>query len=219
MSLDKELDQLHLLMDKDFLNDEDIEILRYLSFHKNDEVRCNVAKALINADTEKAEQILLLLLDDKSYLVRADACDSLCFNSNPQVLVLLKKIVAKDRVGLVRSYAVMSIGDIALTINSDKQKLLLFLEQRLLVEKCKHTKISFFRTMYILGAEKYLRCLIEQLKNVRYQHRCATINALREVVTNENKSEIVEAFKELQKTEKTAAVKSSIERVLGEITQ
>jgi len=211
------LDQLYLLIDKGFLDDGDVETLRQLSQHEHNEIRANVAKALVNADPSKAENILLAMLNDKDYLVRTDVCDSLCFNSNPQVLEMLKKVAVKDKVGLVRHYAILTIGDIVLNINADKQELLQFLKQRLLVEKGKHTKIAFYRTMYALGDEKYLQCLINQLKSVRYQNRCATVNTLRGIVNDKNKADIVAALEDLSKTEKVVAVVSSIERALNEI--
>ena len=221
MNLNRELDQLYIqindLRDKDFLDDKDIAALKRLAQHQDSGVRYDVAEILVNADAAQAEDILVPMLNDKDYLVRLNACDSLCISANPQVIELLKEIIARDKAGLVRFYAVLTIGDIALNINANRQELLEFLEQRLLCEKNMHTKIAFFRTMFLLGKEQYLQHLIEQLKTKNYRNRCATVKSLADIVNNSNKAEIVAALEELQKVEETVAVHSSLEQVLGDL--
>lgn len=62
---------------------------------------------------EKAEQILLRLTKDKKWLVRADACDSLCISKSVETYNLLESMAKKDTSGCVREYAVLSLGEIA----------------------------------------------------------------------------------------------------------
>ena len=202
---------------KDGFDDNDIAALRRLSQHQDSEVRYYVAELLVNADATQAEDILVPMLDDKEYLVRVNACDSLCISSNPKVLELLKKVLIRDKSALVRHYAALSIGDIASKSEIKKEELLRFLEQRLHKEKTEHTKIAFFSTMFVLGEEKYFQYLLEQLKGVKYRNRCATVNTLAYIASVKNREEIITALEELKKTETTVAVNSTLDRVLNDL--
>lgn len=72
-----------------------------------------VAETLVESSDEKGEQILLRLTKDHDWLVRTDACDSLCISESVDTYNLLKEIAKKDTSGLVRGYAILSLENIA----------------------------------------------------------------------------------------------------------
>ena len=219
MCVDQELDQLDILRDRMCLTDDDIEMLNTLSTHDNKEIRYLVADLLCKADYTKADPILLSMLNDRDYLVRVNVCDSLRASRDEKLLETLKRVVVRDRSYLVRHYAVQSIGDIALNSNANKNELLNFLEQRLAYEKSEHTKIAFFRTMFLLGEQKYFKCILDQLHNAKYQIRCAAINTLADIANHDNMDRIIDALVRLDETEKTVAVASTISQALSDFEQ
>jgi len=219
MNLEQALERLDTIRDKDAFDDTDIDALKDLSEHHESEVRYFVAEALIGIKHPQAEGILIALLSDKNYLVRTNACDSLCTSRNSQTIEFLKKVIVKDKSGLVRHYAVLSIGDIAVSIKIDRQELLRFLERRLEREKNVHTQNAFFRTMFMLGDYDKLHCMLNQLSNTRYQNRIVAIKNLGEIAGRENKDKIVAELEKLNKIEKTYAVKSVLQETLDKLTQ
>ena len=160
-------------------------------------------------------KILLKLTHDKDSLVRAEACDSLCIGETMETYERLKKLSEKDRVGLVRGYATISLCDISegLNMQSDTIK---FLESRLDVEKVVFVRINLYTALYKMGKREYLKQLVQLLDVPRYQNRGAVANSLGEILDESNEEEIFKILLEHKKTEKSYLVVSIIENVIKE---
>ena len=74
------------------LDENDYSILNKFSYDKEGFISALVAVLLVESSDEKGEEILLRLTNDKEWLVRADACDSLCISESVTTYNLLKKI-------------------------------------------------------------------------------------------------------------------------------
>ncbi len=194
---------------------ENILTLSKLSQSTDPEIRLRTAEVLCEVPLELSESLLISLLKDKDELVRASACDSLGRSENIYVYSLLKDIVLHDTSFIVKNYAILAIVDVVVNINADPRETLKLLEQ-IIQHPCKElVKISSFRGLYLLGKTEYLVNLFEELSGNIYQNRCATINMLKEIMNDENQEMIKSALFELKQTELSAAVLSSIDRVLS----
>ena len=193
----------------------DMKTLEIISFSDEAYHRVMVAKLLVNSETKKSEEILLRLVRDKDSLVRTEACDSLYFSRSASTYDILKKVASKDKNGMVRGYAIMSLYDIATQINREAE-LNELLQKRLLCEKVVFTRISIFTQLYKLGNDKYLEELIALIKTSRYQNRCAVVNSLDEIIDDSNRQKIIDALSEQRKRDKSFAVISTIDKILDE---
>ena len=54
-------------------------------------------------------------------------------------------------------------------------------------------------------------------KSENYQDRCAVLNMLEDIITEKNRKYILSVIKELRKTEKSNAVNSTIDRIIGAV--
>ena len=197
------------------IDKHDMKTLETISFSDEAYYRAMVAKLLVNSETKKSEEILLRLVRDKDSLVRTEACDSLCFSRSDSTYDILKKVARKDKNGMVRGYAIMSLYDIATQINREAE-LNELLQKRLLCEKVVFTRISIFTQLYKLGNDKYLEELIALIKTSRYQNRCAVVNSLDEIIDDSNRQKIIDALSEQRKRDKSFAVISTIDKILDE---
>lgn len=210
------LDYLEYKSDEECLEENDIIMLSKLSYDEDDYIRANVARILVNLNDEKSEEILMRLAYDNDSLVRTEACDSFCLSKSLTIYEKLKHIARTDRNGMVRGYAISSLGDIAFRI--DKQNdLVKFLESQLVNEKVEFTKINIYTVLYSLGDNDYLDKLLATINTKRYQNRCAVVNNLFEVVDECNKERIHTTLLERKKIEKSGAVISTINEVIQEM--
>ena len=219
---DKEKDRfLFDLLDKSYergVDENELNILEKLSYDEEDFFRGIVAKILVNSETEKSEEILIRLAKDKNSLVRTEACDSLCISKSVTTYEMLKHIALKDRIGMVRAYAIMSLGDIAYEVDKEDE-LIEFLEEILVNETVVLTKINIYTVLYSLGVEKYFPDLLKLINSKKYTNRCAVARSLAEIVDEDNKDVIVEALLERKKIETAYSVISTIDTVLKEIEE
>jgi len=103
-------------------------------------------------------------------------------------LPLIKEIAKKDTSGLVRGYAIASLGDVAIEINQ-QHDLIEFLKRRLLNEKVEFARIYIFSVLYSLGIEEYLANLLSMLNSKRYQNRQTVVENLRTTLIEHKKIE------------------------------
>ena len=192
---------------------EEIEILEKYSNDEDENIRSEVARILVNFTEERGENILKKLATDKKSIVRAEACDSLNQSKSISTYQILKNIAKLDKNGIVRGYAINSLGKMAKEIDiiDDTKE---FLVECLEVEKVVFTKINIYKALYNFGEQKYLFLLIAKLKTSRYQNRCATINSLEEIMNDTNYNIIRMKLLELEQVESVYAVTTSIGRVL-----
>ena len=200
------------------LDENDYSILNKLSYDKEVFIRDLVAVILVESSDEKGEEILLRLTNDKEWLVRADACDSLCISESVTTYNLLKKIAKKDTSGYVRGYAILSLGDIADKINKEDE-LLEYLEDRLKHEKVQFTKIDIYAVLYNLGRKEYFDNLVSMLNSKKYQNRNSVVNSLNDIANEDNKDMIINLLLEHKKKETAMSVVYTINDVIKEIEE
>ena len=200
------------------LDENDYSILNKLSYDKEVFIRDLVAVILVESSDEKGEEILLRLTNDKEWLVRADACDSLCISESVTTYNLLKKIAKKDTSGYVRGYAILSLGDIADKINKEDE-LLEYLEDRLKHEKVQFTKIDIYAILYNLGRKEYFDNLVSMLNSKKYLNRGSVVNILNYIANEDNRDMIIKVLLEHKKKETAMSVVYTINDVIKEIEE
>ena len=200
------------------LDENDYSILNKLSYDKEVFIRDLVAVILVESSDEKGEEILLRRTNDKEWLVRADACDSLCISESVTTYNLLKKIAKKDTSGYVRGYAILSLGDIADKINKEDE-LLEYLEDRLKHEKVQFTKIDIYAVLYNLGRKEYFDNLVSMLNSKKYLNRGSVVNILNYIANEDNRDMIIKVLLEHKKKETAMSVVYTINDVIKEIEE
>lgn len=194
------------------LTAEQSNIVYKLSLDTNVEVRLRVCELLGGFPSEYHEKILLGLINDDDYIVRASACDSLSWSRSPLVLDALSDAM-QDSVNLVRGYAVLSFADVQRNISSNCKESISFLESFLIKEKNSWVRISIYRSLLLLGETKYLNEFLLQAYDKKYENRCFFLNLLEELVSNKIIEISDDLFKQLQQmyeNEETLAVKSRL---------
>ncbi|MCL2048654.1 MAG: HEAT repeat domain-containing protein [Defluviitaleaceae bacterium] len=194
------------------------ESLSILESYANDEdsyIRSVAAKILIDfADMEQGERLLRILINDSDYLVRTEAADSLSCSNSMEVVDLLKKHAKTDKTGMVRGYAIVSLGDIAQRLGIQKD-ISEFLTPLIHKETVIFTQINLAEALYRLNNdEKHLKKLLAYLDTRIYQNRCAVINSLSPLIGEHNKALIVGAVVLRKKVESVYAVLSAIDEFL-----
>ena len=200
------------------LDERDYSILDKLSYDKDVFIRDRVAEILVESSDEKGEEILLRLTNDNDWLVRADACDSLCISESVTTYNLLKKMAKKDTSGYVRGYAILSLGDIADKINKEDE-LLEYLEDRLKHEKVQFTKINIYAVLYNLGRKEYFDNLVSMLNSKKYLNRGSVVNILNYIANEDNRDMIIKVLLEHKKKETAMSVVYTINDVIKEIEE
>ncbi len=185
-------------------SDFELETLEILSKDSDAFLRSEVASLLVDFTESRGENILIQLTKDRDSLVRTEACDSLSSSCSKETFNLLMRMAKFDGNGMVRGYAVFSLGSIALKLGLAKEATN-FLEERLKKEKVVFTKININRVLYSLGKTECLHSLIAELNARVYRNRCATVHCLVDMLNSE-------------KIEKAYAVTSSIDKALEEIS-
>lgn len=198
------------------LDEKDLGILNQLSYDKSDLVRMIVAKVLVESRDKKGEEILLRLTKDHDWLVRVEACDSLCISKSLETYNCLKNIAEEDTSGLVRGYAILSLGDIAEKIHR-KEDLIKFLQKRRINEKIQFTQINVYTVLYKLGLKENLMNLLSMFHSQKYNNRCAVVSCLQEVMNVENKDIIYNALLQHREKETAWSVICEIDKLLEEI--
>lgn len=212
------LDNLECRLYDNDITEKDFGILDSMSYDKDNYIRSIVAQILVDLEDKRGEDILIRLARDSDSLVRVEACDSLCISESITTYNFLKDIVMKDRNGMVRGYAVMSLGDISLKINKNND-LTVFLENILVNEKVIFTRINIYTVLYNIGNEEYLTELLSMINTRRYQNRCSVVNCLGDIINDSNKELIVKTLLQKKKNEKSIAVISTIDNMLNELVE
>lgn len=184
---------------------------------KNGEVRLRTAQVLANVEEESLLQLLYPLVNDPEELVRVNACDSLGSSKSPASYPLLATKLQDTP--LVRSYVVLSLADIALSLGEKLQEecynLLL---EHLQTEQDPGVIIGCYRSLYLLKREdRYLDLLLRNLCHRDYRVRCAGIHLLVDIANPSNYHKIKQAVLECSKRENSVAVSSSIHTVFNHL--
>ena len=199
------------LSSKNILNDYELECLEKYSKNDDYEIRMKVAEILIISKTKKSKKILLDLTNDKNYLVRANACESLSIFSDKETLMLLINVARRDKSCIVRAYAVLSARDIALNLDEEAKRFVVkYLEHLVINETCRMIHVAAYSGLYLLCDNKYINNIFDELNSKRYQLRCFAVNILLDITDSSNKDIILKRLRDLYETEKTVAVKSAL---------
>lgn len=205
----------------DRFSDEEFSILELFSKEKDFIIRSEVARILVNSTCERDENILLKLSKDKNSLVRAEACDSLSISRSKNAAKVLVNTLKKDQSGMVRAYAIHSLGSISKKLHNEGD-IKNLIKKILKKEKSNLAKISAFKVLYCLEDKENLSFLINRVNAKKYQNRCAVINCLEEI-SDEGDKEINEIIKETLlshlEVEKNEVVISIIENLLKKLTK
>lgn len=199
--------------------DKNIQDLDAFSNSDNPDIRNKVAELLVGCTPTVGEKILLKLLHDKDEIVRVNACDSLCYCTSDHVIIALKNKAVNDTY-LVRGYAVLSLGDIALQLGSPKDKeIRSYLLKAFQKEKSAWVKTHYYSVLYTLGDKNYLQNLLQQLHSRLYRIRMITVRSLETILTDENKDVILCNLAKRLDTEKSLAVLQNIKKIIGQYEQ
>ncbi len=216
ISLEGKLEFLLELDQKDHLSTEDMRTIEQFSSDDTDEVRIRVAEILNNFSSDFSDKLLLKLIDDKSELVRVNACDSLCNSVSTKAIEALKPHAVKDT-SLVRAYAIMSILDIATNTNYSKDELIKFYMDSLKKERVHWVKIYYYKVLYCSGIKSFFPNLINELNSRNYRTRIAVVKCLMDVLDDENIDIIKELLIKRLNSEKAESVRDCIKRLLKQI--
>jgi HEAT repeat protein len=205
-SVDEEVESCHAILLK----------LITLAKDKSPYIRSKVARLLVDYVCEEAMNALLLLLDDKNYMVRTESADSLSYFPYHNVLTVLKRVAENDKHYLVRGYAISSIALISKHLDIISEELKLFFETRSRSENRIFCKLNCYFGLYVLGEIKYLDSIIAVLKSKNYLNRCAAMNVLTEILDDNNSSILIDTVQRLLPNEKSNAVKDMMDNFLKE---
>lgn len=181
LSVDKKFEAIDKLKESTNLDDNDWMMLSVLSNDENQEIRLEVSEVLALFPTIESEKILLNLLNDSDYLVRASACDSLYFSLSQETLKKLK-LMTKDSRYLVRGYAVLSIGDIQKNVKVNKKSTIAFLKTLETEEKSRWVKIAVYRSLFILEEVSYIDKLICAINDANYKNRSFALSLIEQLL-------------------------------------
>ena len=118
-----------------------------------------------------------------------------------------------DKSNLVKTYALLSLADIAGQAKCDTEELKqLFI--RFSSDKNVSVSAACFRGMYILGNKDCLKNLLNLISSENYQDRCMVVNMLGDILSNENNSQIISELKRIRQTESSKAVISTIDSII-----
>ncbi|MDO5398911.1 MAG: HEAT repeat domain-containing protein [bacterium] len=197
-----------------------VEIIFQKIYESDEEVRIRIAQVMCKSLTYTAKSTLLYMLNDKDYLVRVNACDSLAVFIDDEVLFKLLDVANGDPDNMVRCYAILAVRDISKHLDIKcKLKALKQLEYILANENDCEIRIAANSGIYILGNKSKLMCILSELSNNDYTIRCFVINVLVDISNSQNKDIILTKLKELNKTEKTVAVNSTLEYAIKHIEE
>ena len=216
LSVDKKFEAIDKLKESANLDDNDWMMLSVLSNDENQEIRLEVSEVLALFPTIESEKILLNLLNDSDYLVRASACDSLYFSLSQETLKKLK-LMTKDSRYLVRGYAVLSIGDVQKNVKVNKKSTIAFLKTLETEEKSRWVEIAVYRSLFILEEVSYIDKLICAINDSNYKNRSFALSLIEQLLDDN----VLFDFNMLKQTaqnrlaiEKNLPIKQKLQKVI-----
>lgn len=205
--IDEALAHLHQL-ENDAKLEVDLSKMDEYAGSSSELVRAMTAYVLGFPFTEAGEKILMRLANDRAWLVRAEACDSLCGSSSPVVLRMLKSKALKEA-RAVRLFAVLSLLDVALQIGEDRHSLLLFLKKGLAQERAYNVKQSYYWAFYRLGKKEALQNMMDGMLSKHHEVRSAATSRFHELVDADNYEEILRFTQNILELEPTRMCRST----------
>lgn len=181
------------------------------------EVRLSACEALRYFPCEQTDNRLLKLLNDPDELVQCQACEALASSKSERALNALA--TACDNGGMLRGYAVMSLADVQRKINTAPDRIIALLLGLLDKEKDDWVRIAIYRSLIVLGIDKYMPDFLSHRKDADYHNRCLVLNLLDEMLSEgfcSRTDELRVMLLEMHKTEETLAVRMAIQHLLDD---
>lgn len=180
--------------------------------------KSDLAAGLVRFEDEFSRSILLELTYDESYLVRAEACDSLCVFCDNEVFDRLVELSISDKY-LVRSYAVMSAADITKSKGTGIDKSLCIFQAGYSKEKSVHVKVAYCYAFCLLGQSEYLYKLFDALDNRKPYIKSFALSALVEVTNADNYNVVVKHLNKCINAEKDIAFRGLLSKTVEKLSQ
>lgn len=212
MNYEKAEKRLSNMSEKEVLSDYDYEFLNEIAHSDDMCLKCDTADLLIDHTTKQAMEILKTLSNDNDAAVRASAYDNMWVFEKQDFDVILRKAVANEKDGTARSYAICSLYDLYSENSCDTAGLIDFMHKLYRTEKDRRCKLQYLRNFYLSGETDKLSEIIGYLEDKDYRMRITVVNTISEMLNKENKEVLLSVVRKRLKTEKSAAVKASLEK-------
>ena len=219
MTLDEKYALLNSFYEIPILNQEHFEILKTLAEDEEATVRSGVSIHMLDFVNEEGKDVLLKLIHDEDELVRTEAYDSLCAFYYPDVEMELRQAIDDEPDELARSYAIDSWADVVLGLDMVDEGNVAFLNRLLTSEETERCRLSCCYGLYFFGDKNYLSKMLGFLNSDDYQIRSSVINLMSDLADDENKDQIAAAVECLLETEEAISVRTSVEKLLKELTR
>lgn len=191
--------------------DESIKsILIKLTDDLDEEIRYHALESLRGYTGEDVFKAVVRHLKDDHELVRISAVEAIVDLGDTRGVEYLVKALA-DEEEIIRSYAAEGLG----IIGTEASKPML--EKYLSYETSSLAKRGFFVGLYLLGEKKYLKSILDLLKDPDYRVRCAVANTVVDLINQENEYIVKQSLQSALQNEQTNAARSSIQGALEEI--
>jgi HEAT repeat protein len=180
---------------------------------RNSEVRYDAAECvgLIQKDTGIKYPTLRSLLSDGSYLVRAQAAESLALIGDNGALPDIARLLS-DRDPMVRSYAAGAIADLNGTAYAKH------IERALTKEKQEQARVGLLEAAFLFGRRDALEELLGLLRSRDYHVRCSAANSLEFLpLKRAERARAAEALNKAARSPLAFADASAMKRVLKRI--
>lgn len=212
MNYEKAEKRLSDMSEKGVLSDYDYEFLNEIAHSDDMCLKCDAADLLIDHTTKQAIEILKTLSNDNDATVRASAYDNMWVFEKQDFDVILRNAVAHEKDGTARSYAICSLYDLYSENICDTAELIDFMHDLYKTEKDRRCKLQYLRNFYLSGETDKLSEIIGYLEDKDYRMRITVVNTISEMLNKENKGVLLSLVRKRLKTEKSAAVKASLEK-------
>ena len=179
-------------------------------------LKCDTADLLIDHTTKQAVEILKTLSNDNDAAVRASAYDNMWVFEKQDFDVILRNAVACEKDGTARSYAICSLYDLYSENSCDTAGLIAFMHKLYRTEKDRRCKLQYLRNFYLSGETDKLSEIIGYLEDKDYRMRITVVNTISEMLNKENKEVLLSVAKKRLKSEKSVAVKASLEKFVSD---
>jgi HEAT repeat protein len=167
-----------------------------------------VALGTLLAEAGRAPRTLRRLVRDPYWVTRIDALEALESIDVLRALPLIRSCL-KDPHPIVRSYCAIILA------RTGWPHLAPALRKALLQEDSDYARVGLLGGLFELGDADALDPLLAMLEASPYSLRCAALNTLEELeFSDEQKSRVLAALRQLQACEPTRAVQSTLVRVL-----
>ncbi len=216
MNYEKAEKRLSDMSEKEALSDYDYEFLNEIAHSDDMCLKCDTADLLIDHTTKQAVEILKTLSNDNDAAVRASAYDNMWVFEKQDFDVILRNAVVCEKDGTARSYAICSLYDLYSENDCDTAGLIAFMHKLYRTEKDRRCKLQYLRNFYLSGETDKLSEIIGYLEDKDYRMRITVVNTISEMLNKENKEVLLSVAKKRLKSEKSVAVKASLEKFVSD---